>query len=325
MLCFQSKNNDPYYNLATEEYLLKNRTDDVFMLWQSMPVVVVGKHQNTLSEINYRYIRNKGISIARRLTGGGAVYHDSGNINFTFIHQGEPGKLVNFAGFIEPVTGFLATLGVKAIRGQKNEILVNGIKISGNAEHVYKNRVLHHGTLLFNTDLNVLRESINRRDGVYADKAVKSNRSHVMNLTECIDPGIRMADFQRALMDYMLKNYQGSLFEPEMSHEQAIRQLAVEKYNTWEWIFGWSPDYEFRNHWHVNNYDITLVLASHRGLITACSLQSQVFPLKLTEVVSEKLTGIHHKEIEIRKTLEASDFGLMLDKQELEDLVFAFF
>ncbi len=156
MLCIQSPSRDPYFNLAAEEYLLKQSTDDVFMLWQSSPVVVSGKHQNVYAEMNYRYIREKGILVARRLTGGGTVYHDPGNINFSFIRQGEAGKMVDFTGFIEPVIRFVNSLGVHASQGPKHEIMVNGKKISGNAEHVFKNRVLHHGTLLFDAALDEL-------------------------------------------------------------------------------------------------------------------------------------------------------------------------
>ncbi|MBN2814917.1 MAG: lipoate--protein ligase family protein, partial [Bacteroidales bacterium] len=183
MLFLTSEITDPYYNLATEEYLLRQLHDDVFMLWISRPVIVVGKHQNALAEINYRFVSDNHIDVARRLTGGGAVFHDEGNVNFAFIRAGEPGRLVDFNAFIEPVTAFLQTLGVEALRGPKNEILVNGLKISGNAEHVYKNRVLHHGTLLYQSNLDRLRQSLKPSGGRYIDKAVQSNRSSVTNLT----------------------------------------------------------------------------------------------------------------------------------------------
>mgnify|MGYP001571114374 FL=1 len=123
MLCIRLLNRDPFYNLAAEEYLLKNSGDDIFMLWQSDPVVVVGKHQNALAELNYRFIRANGIAVARRLTGGGTVYHDRGNINFTFIRKGESGRLVDFGSFIAPVLEFLKKAGVEAVQGPKNEIL----------------------------------------------------------------------------------------------------------------------------------------------------------------------------------------------------------
>ena len=325
MLCIHSKNRDPYYNLAAEEYLLRYSNEDVFMLWQSTPAVVVGKHQNTLAEINYRFVRNNGVQIARRLTGGGTVYHDPGNINFSFIRQGEPGKLVDFGRFIEPVISFLKTFDIQAHRGLKNEILVKGKKISGNAEHVYKNRVLHHGTLLYKADLNSLHESIRPGGGKYTGKAVQSNRSSVLNLVECINPVISIEDFKEALLVFIMKHYQGRLFEMEKDQNMAILQLAGEKYNTWEWIYGWSPDYEFENVWQTNNPEIAIKLGAHRGIITGCTLKSLIIPSELAAMVNKGLTGTPHEESNILTTLEALGFKLILDKRELEDLVLAFF
>jgi lipoate-protein ligase A len=325
MLCIHSESSDPYYNLAAEEYLLKQSTEAVFMVWQSTPAVVVGKHQNALAEINYRFVRDRGILVARRLSGGGAVYHDDGNINFSFILQGEPGKLVNFAGFIEIVTRFLKTYDIEAHQGLKNEILVNDKKISGNAEHVNKNRVLHHGTLLVNADLNILRESIRQGNGKYTDKAVQSNRSSVMNLAECLNPAITMADFQAALLDFVMQHYHGRLYELEEYQKMAIRQLAAEKYNTWAWIYGWSPDYEFENLWRTNMHEIVIQLSTHRGIITRCNIKSPVIASELTAMISDQLLGKDHEEGNIRKTLEASELRLILDNRDIEDLVLAFF
>jgi lipoate-protein ligase A len=325
MLCIHSKNRDPYYNLAAEEYLLKHSGEDLFMLWQSNPAIVVGKHQNTLAEINYRFVRSNGIRIARRLTGGGTVYHDAGNINFSFIRQGEPGRLVDFDSYIQPVISFLKTIGIEATRGLKNEILVAGKKISGNAEHVYKNRVLHHGTLLYNTDLNILRESIGSGGGKYADKAVQSNRSSVLNLVECINPALNIKEFQEALLEYVMKNYQGRQFETGKDQNMAIRQLTAEKYNTWEWIYGWSPDYAFENVWRTNSTAITIKLEAHRGIITGCTLVSPIIPSEMAAMINDQLTGTPHEESNILKTLEAMGFKSILDKRELEDLVLSFF
>ena len=146
MYCITSNNTNPYFNLAAEEYFFREFKENIFMIWQSEPAVIVGKHQNTLAEINYEYIRNNNIKVARRLSGGGTVYHDQGNINFTFIVNGKEGKLVNFNRFIEPVINFLNNLSVNAEFQAKNNIIVNNRKISGNAEHIYKERILHHGT-----------------------------------------------------------------------------------------------------------------------------------------------------------------------------------
>jgi len=177
MIGILSRSRNVFFNLAVEEYLLKQKTDDVFMLWQSGISVVVGKHQNTYAEINHAYIREHQIPVVRRLSGGGAVFHGPGNLNFTFIQNGEPGKMVNFRKFVTPVIEYLKTLGLSAEIGTQNEILIGGVKISGNAEHIFKKRVLHHGTLLFNVDLSMLKEAIKVVPERYIGKAVQSNRS----------------------------------------------------------------------------------------------------------------------------------------------------
>lgn len=325
MLCMHSLNTNPYYSLALEEHLLKKFTDDFFILWQSEPAVVVGKHQNVLAEINYRFVKDNGIRVARRLSGGGTVYHDAGNINFTFIRTGEPGKLVDFEKYIKPVTGFLKSLGVDAVPGPKNEILVEGKKISGNAEHVHKNRVLHHGTLLYNSNLASLHAAISRNSGKFTDKAVQSNRSRVVNLADCLGREMTVMHLMKAFLDFIILNYDGHLFETTSQDEADVDQLIREKYNTWEWIYGWSPDYEFENTWHKGDIKIKLHLKTHRGSIAVCNLVSSgISPIILNDI-QERLTGLRHEESDIKTVLESSELNSTLTGSDLTDLVLAFF
>jgi lipoate---protein ligase len=324
MLCIRSLQHDPYYNLAAEEYLLKGSGEEVFMLWQSDPAVVVGKHQNTLAEVNYPFIRDNNIRVARRLTGGGTVYHDRGNINFTFVRQGEPGRLVDFGSFIAPVIGFLKSLGIDATRGQKNEIMVDGKKISGNAEHVYRNRVLHHGTLLYNTNLEHLRESL-IPGGRYKDKAVQSNRSSVMNLSERFLPGMATEKFIDRFMHYIRENFQGIPFEPGLMEQQAIQNLALEKYRSWDWVYGWSPDYTFEGEYNSCHHKMKITLAVHRGLIRHCTLQSATMQQQSLDDTAGRLKGVPHDENSIMKTISQGDLGKIIRGKELEGLVLSFF
>jgi lipoate-protein ligase A len=265
------------------------------------------------------------IPIARRLTGGGTVYHDQGNINFTFIRQGEPGKLVDFGGFIAPVISFLKKMGIEAIPGQKNEILVNGKKISGNAEHVYKNRILHHGTLLYNADLERLRESIKLSTGRYFDRAVQSNRSSVMNLIDCINPVPSIHDFCESFLQDVQLNFMGKPYTPCEEEQTAIQQLAAEKYKSWEWVFGWSPDYDYHRDYRTGNIGINIDLSAHRGIITRCMLRFTVFPRDSLEVLAAKLTGTPHEENNIRSKLTECGLKDVVNKKDFEDLVLSFF
>jgi lipoate-protein ligase A len=320
-----SPHTDPYFNLALEEYLLRHGEQDFFLLWQSCPAVIVGKHQNALAEVNYRFIMEKNILLARRLSGGGTVFHDRGNLNFSYIMHGESGKLVDFRRFIEPVTDFLNTLGIQAKQGPGNEILVGGMKVSGNAEHVHKNRVLHHGTLLYQADLELLQESIRIIPGRYADKAVQSKRSKVVNLSDYLPFSWDIETFGKKLMEYMMGHFNGTEFQPDEKTMKAIRELARSKYRTWEWIYGWSPDYEFRNVIHAMAYSLHIDLKIHRGIITGCSLVSGEIPGDHLIRLENRLNGCHHEAGQIRDVLLNWKYTVWQNENELQDLVFGFF
>ena len=325
MLCIYSNDNNPYFNLATEEYFLKNRDDDIFMIWRCFPTVVVGKHQNTLAEINYRFAVKNNIRIARRLTGGGTVYHDMENVNFSFIRKGEPGRFVNFSSFISPVIDFLKELNIEAYQGLKNDIMVNGKKISGNAEHVFKNRVLHHGTLLFNTNLSNLQESLMPAEGKYTHRSVQSNRSSVTNLHEHIRNSMNLRQFMHTFFGYVLVHYRGRLYTLTGNEKRAIDQLVNEKYGKWDWIYGWSPDYTFNQTWYGDQHRVDIYLAVHRGYIERCSLRSTLLTETESEKLAGRLTGSPHEENNIRTQLKEFHFHSALNESEFENLIYSFF
>jgi lipoate---protein ligase len=325
MQCLISTNRDIYFNLALEEYLLMNGVQEYFVLWQSEPAVVVGKHQNTLAEINYRFVSQNEIQVARRLSGGGTVFHDQGNLNFTYIANGEPGKLVDFKRFIEPVIRFLATLGIDAEQGLKNEILASGKKISGNAEHVFKNRVLHHGTLLFHSNLNLLRECLRVIPGRYKDKAVQSNRSSVINISECLDNSMEMAQFEGVFFNYVLSRSEGKLFELSAPESKAISELAVSKYRSWGWIYGWSPDYELNSHFCFGELDCQIILKAHRGILMDVFLKSEKIPEEDLSRLIILLKECPHEADSIRKVIKAWNHPAISRQEEIEEFVWSFF
>ena len=174
MLCIINTNTKPYFNLAAEDYVLRNFKDDCFMLWRNKPSIIIGKHQNTLAEINLEYVKDNNIDVVRRLSGGGAVFHDLGNLNFTFIKNAkDEGSLVDFKKYIQPILEVLQSLGVNAKFEGRNDIMIDGKKISGNAEHVFKRRVLHHGTLLFLSQIADLSKALKVNPLKYQDNGVK--------------------------------------------------------------------------------------------------------------------------------------------------------
>lgn len=246
MRCILRPETNPYFNLSAEEYIFNTCTEDTFMLWRNEPAVIIGKHQNAFAEINSPYIKEKQIKVVRRISGGGAVYHDLGNLNFTFISNAEPEHLVDFNRFTTPITNALRKLELDVTTGMRNSLYLNGSKISGNAEHVYKNRVIHHGTLLFNSDLEALEESIKPPLILYNDKAVKSVRSRVTNISEHLKNELSFNEFAYFIHEQILRTFNGAYNYSFTEHDtSAIYQLMESKYNKWEWNYGYSPAFNF--------------------------------------------------------------------------------
>lgn len=325
MLCILSNSREPFYNLAAEEYLLRNTGTEACMLWQSKPAVIIGKHQNTYAEINYQYAIQKNILIARRMTGGGTVFHDPGNLNFSFIRNGESGRLVNFQKCIQPIMAFLKVNGIDAVPGPKNEILAGGKKISGNAEHIFKNRVLHHGTLLFSTDLAALNQVIERKRGVYKDKAVQSNRSSVANLNEFFPCGMTIDEFTRKLNSFLMDYFAGQPYAFREDEEKAIQHLADSKFSQWEWIVGWSPDYEFQNEIETGQFKASIHMKTHRGIIQEFIIELDNLSPANRMHLCKAFKNIPHRYDTIAAILKANGLLDKVREKDRDDLVYSFF
>lgn len=277
ILCLQLKHTDPYFNLAAEEYLLKNFSDDIFLTWRSTDAIIVGKHQNALAEINHLYARDHHITVARRLSGGGTVFHDPGNLNFTFIKNADRTDQVRFGDFTDQIMGILKRLGLEVSTDPHHAIFLDGKKISGCAGHVHKHRVLHHGTLLFNSHLDRLRSALNADLSRFEGKAVQSNRREVTNIVNYL-PGMSMNEFERFIFDETVRLYPDSQqtgLDP--GQIQAIEQLKNGKYTQWDWIYGYSPRYCFHNELTLPDTRLSFRLMVEKGKITGsewrgCSL-----------------------------------------------------
>ena len=315
MICIPLKNTDPFFCLAAEEYLLKNFTDDIFMLWRSENTVVVGKHQNALGEINYPFVREKNITVARRISGGGTVFHDSGNVNFSFIKNVSSPAEISFKMFTRPVVEALAQLGLKATTSGRNDLLIDGLKISGNAEHVYKNRVLHHGTLLFNSDLENLGQAIKVVPGKYESKAVQSNRSKVANISSFLNNEMQIDKFSRFLIDVQLQKAGNTLYELNDVDTEIISKLAKEKFITWDWNFGYSPKYTFQHTVNINDRTLKIFLAVKKGIIEDANLEGNYFAEPFSTELSALLIGKRHFYEDVQNVLGTRD----------EQLIYAFF
>ncbi|MCG6190635.1 lipoate--protein ligase [Maribellus maritimus] len=308
MLCIHLKNTDPFFCLAAEEYLLKKFSEDVFMLWQSKDTVVVGKHQNALAEINYPFVRENNITVARRISGGGTVFHDAGNVNFAFIKNVNSPAEINFKMFTAPVVNALEKLDLNASTSGRNDLLLEGLKISGNAEHVFKNRVLHHGTLLYSSDLENLGQAIKVIPGKYESKAVQSNRSPVANIASFLKKEMAIEDFIQFLLNVQLENKEARFYEPGEKDVQNIQQLAGEKFKTWEWNFGYSPKYFFQNKINIDGREVKVNLRTVKGIINEIKVDGNYFSEKINRQLTEKLLGKRHFFEDIQQALiEVSD------------------
>lgn len=299
MLLIQRKQTNPYFNIAAEEYILKHFTEDVFMLWQNEPSVIIGKHQNTLAEINHHYIEQNNIPVVRRISGGGAVFHDLGNINFTFIKTIIGEDLVDFKRFINPIITVLQQMGVDARQEGHNDIRINGLKCSGNAEHVFKNRVLHHGTILYSSDLNMLGIALHSDEDRFTGRAVKSRRSPVTNIISHLPLKISMHDFIERIYQHQFSLGQDARYYQLTEQDNLeIQKLADQKYKIWEWNYGYSPAYHYSN--HIDN--LNCELETHGGII----IEALIFDnktLEHTTALEESLKGIRHQKEEIEKVI----------------------
>ncbi|MCG8580635.1 MAG: lipoate--protein ligase [Bacteroidales bacterium] len=322
-----STTTNPAFNLATEEYLLRHSNNDVFFLYTNSPSIIVGKHQNTLSEINYRYVNDNKIPVFRRLSGGGTVYHDNYNLNFCFIQTGKKGDLVNFAKYSEPILLALRSLGINATFGKRHDIQIEGKKISGNASHVYKNRVMHHGTLLFNSDLSILNNSLKNNPLIIKDKAVKSVRSEVANISNYLDSSYDYTSFVKYIFKALLSYYTNST-EVLLTNEEKeqINAISKDKYNTWEWNYGYSPNFELKKRYKLKNgVRIISRIKVEKGLITECSLKSSDQSMaKLIAEVSNLILEVQHDK-EIINNLLCTVNKVKLPPYIISELVDGFF
>jgi lipoate-protein ligase A len=262
------------------------------MLWQSHNTVVVGKHQNLLAEVNYPYCLKNKIKLSRRISGGGTVFHDRGNVNFSFIKNVKSPAEISFKQFTQPIVEALARLGVEAGTTGRNDLVVDGKKVSGNAEHVFKNRVLHHGTLLFNSDLKNLGQAINVIPGKYQSKAVQSNRSPVTNISSYLKNKISVNDFVEFLLNVQLEENTNQDYQISDVDILEIEKLVVEKFTTWDWIYGYSPAYTFKNEVEIDGKTYGVELKVKKGIIQECILSGD-FEYNLN-ITANSFIGLKH-------------------------------
>lgn len=307
MIYLESHVTDPYFNLALEEYVFErlDRSQSYFILWQNENTVVVGKYQNTAEEVNQEYIDKNGTRVVRRLSGGGAVYHDKGNLNFTFILDQNEVADFNFKVFVVPVINALRRLGVEAEFNGRNDITINGMKFSGNSQYAKGGRVLHHGCIMLDSNLDVVTDVLKVKDAKFESKSAKSVRSRVTTINAQAPAPITMERFKQVLREEIFQS--GQPEELVLTEEQLseIRRLRDSKYTTWEWNYGASPVYNMRKEKKFSSGLITLCVQVEGGCIEAIrfygdffgngeigELEAAMKGLRLDDDLEAKLNGL---------------------------------
>ncbi|MDO5552892.1 MAG: lipoate--protein ligase [Planctomycetia bacterium] len=296
MIYYEHSGVNPYFNLALEEILLHRAdVEPVLLLWQNEPTIVLGRYQNTFGELNLEFVRERDLHVVRRLTGGGAVYHDLGNLNYSILSPSRQGSCeIDFTQFIQPVCTVLKSAGLPVESSGRNDLIVNGRKISGSAQMRVRGRVLHHGTLLFDVRLDDMACALRVAPDKFQSKAVASVRSRVTNIKESLPPGSPLrtvADFKRLLQTKLtgFGAIQARSLDPALF--AAAEKLAGAKYATWSWNFGQSPASDFHFAKRFSWGKIELYLHVVHGLIAGGEVRGDFFAAGDPNDVITRLTG----------------------------------
>jgi lipoate-protein ligase A len=306
MLFVERSGTDPFFNLAAEEYFFRNyKEDDVIMLWRNSPSVIVGKHQNPYRETNVLFIMENHLPVIRRISGGGTVYHDPGNINFTFIRSIHSRYTIDFNMFLQPVISILNRLKIPCERSGKSDLTVHQHKISGNAQHIFRNRVLHHGTLLYSTDLEKLNSALSNNATWYTDRSIRSKPAPVANISKFINDPPPVEIFQERLTAEIMDSFSPILRIPlSASDEKAIHTLSEEKYRTWEWNFGYSPPYQVCVQFLLHGKQIKAEITVRNGIVRKINIFDSPTAAEWL-VLFRQMEGLKHEEQSILQYLDS--------------------
>ncbi len=313
-------NTDAYFNLASEEYLLKQTDNYYIYLWVNDKAVIVGTNQNAIEEVNLAYTEEAGVKVVRRLTGGGTVYHDKGNICYTVIapyNQNEE----HYKKFTAPIIEYLNSLGVNAKFSGRNDITIDDKKISGNAQTVYKDRIMHHGTILFNTDGSELAKCLNPSKLKMQSKGIKSVRARVTNVIEHLDKKMTVDEFKNGLKNEFIKTCTPYEFTDQDLNK--IQKLIDEKYSKYEWNIGRSP---IGTNTFTSKFDFgifTFTFSTKNGIILEAEVFGDFFEKKPINEFFKSLNGIRFSKIDLLKAFDKiGEYISGANAKEIVDKIF---
>jgi len=319
----ENDSRDPFFNLAMEEYLFNDldmEREGYMLLWQNDPTVVVGRFQNTLREIDREFVTSGDINVVRRMSGGGAVYHDHGNLNYTFIvHTGKDSPF-KFALYTKPIIDILKTLGVNADFTSRNDLTIDGKKFSGNAQYMRKGKLLHHGTLLFDSDLDILIRALNVSEDKFISKGIKSARSRVTNIRPHLPEPMDISAFKDAIVEKLTLSGELSA-RRSLSDEEVdkIALLADSKYRTWDWNFGRSPEFSEKKSKRFASGKVEALIKVECGVIANCRFYGDFFCNGDIRYIEDRIKGTPYRKDDLQRVLESvpvEDYFMGITKEE---------
>lgn len=310
MKYIESPSNDPAWNLALEEYVFSymDPKEEYFMLWQNHNTVVIGKNQNTIAEINTDYVKEKNITVVRRLSGGGAVYHDMGNLNFSFIADAQNMNEINFKRFCQPVVQTLVSMGVPAEINGRNDMVIAGRKFSGNAQYTKNDRVLHHGTLLFCSDLGVVSAALNPNKAKLETKGIASVSSRVCNISEFLPAGVTLEQFRNQLTRNIMGTDEPVPYRFTQEDLDKIEQIRQSRYAQWDWNYGFSPRYRIQKECRIEGCgSLQLSMDVEKGCLKDIEFFGDFFDYGNLAELSALLRGCSIQQDHLSRQLQSID------------------
>lgn len=316
---------DAAFWFATEEYVMHSPkfTEEYFMLWRTIPTLMVGRFQNTLQEINPDFVKENNIQIIRRNSGGGTIYTDPSAWQFSFITWKNKGEAKNFQVFTKPVIEALKKLGVPAEFNNRNDILAGGKKFSGNAQFSTRDRFLHHGSILYDTNLDNLVMALHVDDEKFISKGIKSVRERVTNIRPFMNNDMESEEFSLAMLGLLAADME--TYIPDASDLEAIEKIRAEKFHSWEWNFGHSPEFNFKKSQRFEGGKVEVQLMVKNGIINQCSINGDFFAFTDMAALESQFSGCRHHPDDIKKCLNEAYSNGMIYKVTTEELAGLFF
>lgn len=325
MYLIYNPSTDPAFNLALEDYVLTELEGDFVLLWRNAKAVIIGKNQNTVEEVNMEYAQRNNISVNRRISGGGAVFHDLGNINYTVIKDRGKDDFSNYVEFTGPVIAFLKEKGVTAELSGRNDLTVNGMKISGNAQAAKKGRIMHHGTLLYDVSVGDLAGVLRPNQAKISSKGIKSIRSRVTNLIDHMPSKSSPEDFLKQLYDFYL-NLGADVTPRELTDtdRESVMHLVKKQFGTWEWNVGSSPDYDYRQSIRYDFGIVDIRLSVGNGVIRNVSFYGDFFGLHDIQGLQRQLIGLPNDKVAIVNHFAGANLDQYISGMDSEQFALLF-